>query len=58
MEPPYSVRMLKNAGKMRTRIPPNTDTFYAVYIIPGLVPTGFRCRRVSSDLLLESTSFL
>ena len=23
------------------------------YIIPGLVPTGFRCFRVSSDMLLE-----
>ena len=28
---PYSVRMLENAGKMRTRISPNTDTFYAVF---------------------------
>ena len=28
---PYSVRMRKNAGKMRTRITPNKDTFYAVY---------------------------
>ena len=28
------------------------------YIIPGLVPTGFRCHRVSSDMLLELTSFL
>ena len=27
---PYSVRMQENAGKMRTRITPNTDTFYAV----------------------------
>ena len=27
---PYSVRMLENAGKMRTRITPKTDTFYAV----------------------------
>ena len=27
---PYSVRMWENAGKMRTRIIPNTDTFYAV----------------------------
>ena len=25
-----SVRMWENAGKMRTRITPNTDTFYAV----------------------------
>ena len=27
---PYSVRMRENAGKMRTRTTPNTDTFYAV----------------------------
>ena len=24
----YSVRMAEKAGKMQTRIPPNTDTFY------------------------------
>ena len=28
--PHFSVRMRKNAGKMWTRITPNTDTFYAV----------------------------
>ena len=28
------------------------------YIIPGLVPTGFRCPRVSSDMLLELKSFI
>ena len=33
-------------------------TLQEPYIIPGLVPTGFRCLRVSSDMLLESTSFL
>ena len=27
---PYSVRMLENAGKMQTRITPNTETFYAM----------------------------
>ena len=27
---PYLVRMQENAGKMRIRITPNTDTFYAV----------------------------
>ena len=27
---PYSVRMQENAGKMRTRITPNTDSFYVV----------------------------
>ena len=26
----YSVRMQENAGKMRTRITPNTDSFYAM----------------------------
>ena len=30
---PYSVQMRKNAGRMRTRITPNTDTFYAVILI-------------------------
>ena len=29
----YSVRMRENAGKMRTRITPNTGTFYAVCLI-------------------------
>ena len=28
---PYSVRMRENTGKVRTRITPNTDTFYAVF---------------------------
>ena len=27
---PESIRMRENAGKMLTRITPNTDTFYAV----------------------------
>ena len=27
---PYSVRMRENEGKVRTRITPNTDSFYAV----------------------------
>ena len=30
---PYSVRMWENAGKMRSRTTPNTDTFYAVLTI-------------------------
>ena len=29
---PYPVRMGENAGKMRTRITPNTDSFYSVYV--------------------------
>ena len=28
---PYSVQMRENAGKMRTRITPNTDSFHAVH---------------------------
>ena len=28
---PFSLRMLENEGKIRTRITPTTDTFYAVY---------------------------
>ena len=28
------------------------------YIILGLVPTGFRCFGITSDILIESTSFL
>ena len=28
---PYSVRMLENVGKMQARIPPNTDSLYAVF---------------------------
>ena len=27
---PYPVQMRENAGKMRTRITPNTDSFYAL----------------------------
>ena len=30
----YSVRMRENAGKMRTTITPNTDSFYALWMIP------------------------
>ena len=29
---PYSLRMRENAGKMRSRVTQNTDTFYAVKI--------------------------
>ena len=30
---PYSVQMRENAGKMRTRITPNTGSFYAVWLL-------------------------
>ena len=39
-ETPYSVPMRENAGKMRTRITPNTDTFYALNLIN--VPTRYK----------------
>ena len=35
---PYSVRMWDNARKMRTRITPNTDTFYAVLAFKNNAP--------------------
>ena len=31
---PYSVRMWENPGKILTRITPNTDSFYAVIVLP------------------------
>ena len=40
---------------------PSTHSLYTLqepYITSGLVATGFRCLHVSSDMLLESTSFL
>ena len=30
---PYTVRMRENAGKIRIRIIPNTDTFYAALYV-------------------------
>ena len=37
---PYLVRMRENARKMRTRITPNTDTFYAVKVFTEQVEKG------------------
>ena len=37
---PYSVRIRENAGKMRTRISPNTNIFYAVIV--SVVKIHFR----------------
>ena len=41
---PYSVRRLENAGKIRTRITPNTDAFYALLlkVIFGQETKAFR----------------
>ena len=40
---PYSVRMRENAGKMRTRITPNTDSFYAVMFVSYLFVSAIIC---------------
>ena len=53
---PYSVRMRENAGKIRTRITPNTDTFYAVSIFREVTSSRFRVT-TSTKQLLESTYF-
>ena len=37
---PYSVQMRQNAGKMRTRITSNANTFYAVTVLKTLNITG------------------
>ena len=36
------IRMRENAGKIRTRITPNTDTFYAVLVIDYFDINSFR----------------
>ena len=38
---PYSVRMQENAGKMRNRITPNIDIFYAVHICWSSILTSY-----------------
>ena len=47
----YSVQMRENAEKMRTRITPNTDTFYAVPISELVRPLCF-----SADISVGSAS--
>ena len=37
---PYSVQMRENLGKMRTRITPNTDSFYTVFLTNSLNDDG------------------
>ena len=50
---PYSVRMRENAGKMRTRITPNTDSFYAVtFCVPASKGSKKINRLVSNYLFL------
>ena len=38
---PYAVQMRENAGKMQTRISPNTNTFYAVRLVYTKYTTNF-----------------
>ena len=47
---PYSVRMLENAGKMRTAIIPNPDTFYAV-LVSWIVYKVFRVDSLRASYL-------
>ena len=47
----YSLRMRENAGKMRTRITPNTDTFYAEWI--SLFSNSSRISTTASRLSYE-----
>ena len=46
----YSLRMRKNAGKMRTRVTPNTDTFYAVKIGVNFFNTLQKCLYFTNTL--------
>ena len=52
-ESPYSVRMRENAGKTRTRITPNTDTFCAVLVIDYFDINSFRNEFGQLQLLFE-----
>ena len=45
-------------GQTWTAIDTFLRTLQEPYIIPGLVPTSFRCFRVCSDMLSERASFL
>ena len=49
---PYTVRMRGNAAKIRTRITPNTDTFYAV-LITGAVDLCWETSISSYALMLN-----
>ena len=53
---PYSVLMRKNAGKMRTRITRNTDSFYAV--ISHEINRDKLCFTKKVLLVLERHSFM
>ena len=50
---PYSVRMRENAGKIRTRITPNTNTFCAVLVIDYFDINSFRNEFGQLQLLFE-----
>ena len=38
--------MRENAGKMRTKINPNTDTFYAVQVVVIFLKRSFNCKQI------------
>ena len=55
----YSVRMRQSAGKMRTRISPNTDSFYAVLVVwwgPNISVTHIKS--INRDRVFSIITFL
>ena len=50
---PYSVQMRENAEKMRTRITPNTENFYAVVLILLGINSVVVLNRSSRDVLVN-----
>ena len=59
---PYSIQMRENAGKMRTRITLNTDTFQAVNIFLFLFTTGWLALNLElldpQEMPLKETGYL
>ena len=58
-----SLRIQSKCGKMRTRITPNTDTFYAVYRFLSAITTKSICEKCFTfprfvDLKIQKTCFL
>ena len=52
---PYSVRMRENAGKMRTRITPNTETFYAGIAFKKMVVSICSFKKQSPKLFYKQS---
>ena len=52
---PYSVRMWENEGKMRTRITPNTETFYAGIAFKKMVVSICSFKKQSPKLFYKQS---